>query len=61
MKFFDFSNKKTKAVAITLSACLVCGTVGGVAYSANKTDSTSLLMRIDLCLMKFRIWTAKWR
>lgn len=43
MKFFDFSNKKTKAVAITLSACLVCGTVGGVAYSANKTDSTSLL------------------
>ena len=44
MKFFDFSNKKTKAVAVTLSACLVCGTVGGVAYSANKpADSSSFL------------------
>ena len=47
MKFLDFSNKKTKAVAITLSACLVCGTVGGVAWSANKTDGTSLLKTSD--------------
>lgn len=47
MKFLDFSDKKTKALAITLSACLVCGTVGGVAYSANKTDSTSLLNTSD--------------
>ena len=47
MKFFDFSNKKTKAVAITLSACLVCGTVGGVAWSAGKPDSTSLLNTTD--------------
>lgn len=47
MKFLDFSNKKQKAVAITLSACLACGTVGGVAYSANKPDNTSLLNTSD--------------
>ena len=47
MKILDFSNKKQKAVAITLSACLACGTVGGVAYSANKPDNTSLLNTSD--------------
>ncbi|MGI5978105.1 MAG: hypothetical protein ACOX66_01235 [Oscillospiraceae bacterium] len=47
MRFLDFSDKKTKALAITLSACLVCGTVGGVAYSANKGDDTSLLNTSD--------------
>ena len=33
--------KTTKTVAIALSVCVICGAVGGVAYSAsNSTDST---------------------
>ena len=47
MKILDFSNKKTRALAITLSACLVCGTVGGVAYSAEKPAGNTVPVSAD--------------
>lgn len=32
------NNKASKSVAIALSACVICGAVGGVAYSANNNS-----------------------
>ena len=43
MKIFNFNNKTSKTVAIALSACVVCGAVGGVAYSANNNSIDAAL------------------
>ena len=38
MKLLNFNNKTSKTLAVALSACVVCGAVGGVAYSANNNS-----------------------
>lgn len=38
MKILKLRNKTSKTVAVVLSTCLVCGIVGGVAYSANNNS-----------------------